>query len=1628
MTDDIKKRQSLIKKIQSQAEKAKPANSNKKKTDLRLLNQFLPIFYQNISLDDLENMDELTRLHAGQSILDMAHIRKQGRHNVEIFTPTEKSHGWEPRRTIINIITDNMPFIIDSITQELVRRNFQILHIIHPMVRVERDKSGLLKSVHTLDQNDKNLNSESFVHIELSRQLAPSTITHLKKQFDDILTQVRHATGDWQSMLKKLSGAAIDIQTAQDKIIKHNKVDKAEISEAVEFLNYLADNHFTLLGYREYSLKNQKTTLVPNTGLGILRDDEFVIFDGYRDLKSLPPEVRKFRLEPKPLTIRKATSRALVHRHVPMDVIIVKKFNDKAELVGEKVFVGLFTSTLYSHSVQLIPYIRHKVARVLEHSGFRPASHDYKAMIDILEKFPRDELFQITLENLEKISHGILDLKERKRTAFFYRIDDFERFVTCMVYVPRDRYGTPLRQNIQAILEHHIGGECSDYYANVSESNLARVIYVIKTTPGKTKKFNPRKIEKELVEVARSWEDKLRTALIEKYGDDHGAELGKAYRLAFDDAYQASSRIVSAVEDIGLVENLLEKNKTGGDITLDLFHPTPKETDLLHIKLYHSKTPVPLSDILPILENMGLFVITEKAYKLSPRHADFDVWIHDFSTRLASGETSHIQKVRTVFLQALEKIWLGQIENDGLNKLVLSAGLNAEEINIVRAYARYLRQGGLTYSRELIEHTLQAHPEITGLLLELFHARFNPNEKDDRSKKTKTIENKILGAFENVTKIDQDHILRAFLLTIKNTLRTNFYQTERTEESANCLAFKLDSKKLDFLPLPRPYVEIFVFGPHVEGIHLRGGEIARGGLRWSDRPDDFRTEVLGLLKAQMVKNSVIVPVGAKGGFIVKNPPIDGGRDAFQAEGIRCYKSFVSNLLDITDNIVNGKVVPPKNTVRHDCDDPYLVVAADKGTATFSDIANSLSEKYKFWLGDAFASGGSVGYDHKAMGITAKGAWESVKRHFREIGKDIQKQDFTVIGVGDMSGDVFGNGMLRSKHIKLLAAFNHMHIFCDPNPDTAKSFAERERLFKMPRSAWSDYSDKILSNGGRIYERSAKSLTLTKEIKAAFGLSKDVITPDELIRVLLAHKADLLWFGGIGTYVKARTETHADVGDKANESIRLNATEIKAAVIGEGANLGMTQRARIEFAQNGGRLNADFIDNSAGVDTSDHEVNIKILTQELMAGHKPVLTLKQRNKMLVDMQDEVESLVLRNNYQQTQAISLSESKAPAYLQNHMGFLKNLEKKGMLSRAVEYLPDDDEIKNRVQRNMGLTRPELSILISYSKITLFNQLLDGNLPDCTDIHYWMENYFPALLRKKFAVDMPRHKLKRQIIATELANSICNRMGPLFVQNKIEKTGASAEQIARAYVIVKDVAGLNDLWAGVEALDNKVPAAIQTDLLIDITRLSDRLMTWLLLHDENKLDIKKSINHYKNDFDALCTYLDSILGQTQKRQAQNREKQLLKDGVPAKFAKTVSLFPAMASAFEIIRIARNNKQNLRKIAEIYYNLGNRFGLDWLRGTAKKLKSTDYWSALALNGIVDDLFHCQAELTLRIIADKKSMSQKETAQMIEYWASLNGGLVEQIDTHIETMRRENTIDLSMMMIADQKIRMLSGV
>jgi glutamate dehydrogenase len=1568
---------------------------------------FVPRLYAHVSGRDLEGRSA-AELHAAAAALwAEGALRTPGAPRIAIANPEGT------RRTVVAIVNDDMPFLVDSVSAEIARQGFAAHLIIHPILKVRRDSAGRLIELAKNGAGDAA--AESWMRVEIDQCLDEARLAALRAGLERVLGDVRAAIEDWRPMLARANAILRELSDEPPGLAAY------EIDEAKDFLKWLVDNNFTFLGYREYALAgagdDARFKVVAKSGLGILRDADAMAFEALGDNTALPPDVRAFLTAPLLLQVHKADRRSTVHRPVHLDAISIKTFGKAGEVSGERVFVGLFTSMVYVRSPRNIPLLKSKIERVLARSDLTPGSHDAKALEHVLLTYPRDELFQIGDDDLLRISTGVLELQDRQRVALFLRFDPFQRFVSALVYVPRDRHSTELRQKFQAILERELKGQAVAYYTTMADDiPTARVHFIVKTEPGAAAEIEEAALEAKIVEAARTWDERLREALAEAHGEASALALLDRYGKAFPVGYMADVAPADAVADIARIEAA----QAGGRLQMHL-HLRAGEAVELRFRLYNRNHRIGLSDVLPMLEAMGLKVIEEAQYAAHP-HGGEAVWIHDFGLVPVGALAADVPALAPRFHEAFAQVWSGAAESDGFNALVLSAGLGWREISVLRAYAKYLRQAGAPFGQRLIEEALARNGAIAKLLAELFLVRAGAAKGSETA-----LAAEITTALEQVANLDEDRIVRRYVNLIRSTLRTNYRQRQADGSLRPALSFKLDSRKLDELPAPRPMFEIWVYSPRVEGIHLRFGHVARGGIRWSDRRDDFRTEILALVKAQTVKNAVIVPVGAKGGFVLKRPPAAGGREALQAEAVASYQTFIRSLLDITDNIKGGAIVPPNDVTRHDGDDAYLVVAADKGTATFSDIANAISAEYGHWLGDAFASGGSAGYDHKKMGITARGAWISVMRHFREMGVDTQSQDFTVIGVGDMSGDVFGNGMLLSPHIRLVAAFDHRHIFVDPEPDAARGIVERQRLFALPRSSWADYDKSLISRGGGVFERGAKAIPVSPEMKARFGIDKDSLSPVNLMRALLAAPCDLLYFGGIGTYVKAADERHAEVGDRGNDALRVDGREIRAQVIAEGANLGMTQRGRVEYARlgaggKGGRLNTDAIDNSAGVDCSDHEVNIKILFSQPVGEGK--LAIAARDKLLAEMTDEVGALVLRDNYLQTACLSVSSRIAPGSLDRQWRFMKALEKAGRLDRAVEFLPDDETLAERQGAGEGLTRPEMAVLLAYAKIALYDALLNSDLPDDPHLAGDLLRYFPTVLQERYRDAALAHRLRREIVATHTTNSIINRAGITFIHEVEGETGAAPADIARGYILGRDAFDLRAIWSAIEAHDGKVPAEAQLAALLEVGRFTKRAAKWFLQHAVRPIAMAAEIERYRAPLAALAEALPALLPPEEAAALAADMAARVAAGFAPDLARRLAPLSRLIGLAEIVRLAGAVKRDPGAVARIYFPAGARFGLDWLREAASALRgaTSQHWDKMALSAIIDDLYGHQFALARAVIEGGDA-----AADPVEAWAKQRAAAVAQTAKLIDDLRMAGTTDLAMLAVANRQLRALVG-
>lgn len=1568
--------------------------------------------YTPLAPEDILTADPEDLYGAALALFNLGRSRVPGKLLVRAYNPVYEEHGWQSTHTIIEVVSDDMPFMVDSANMELLRRGLTVHLVVHPVLTVRRTAKGELRQI--LEQGDKGKDAmaEAWMRFEVDREADVAALAAIRADVVRVLEDVREAVEDWSKMREQLNQVMTTLESSK------LPVEESERTEALAFLKWVADDHFTFVGFRAYDLVSEgggpALKVVPGSGLGILREGESE--HRSQSFAQLSADMRDRAREPKLLILTKSTARSTVHRPAHLDYIGVQRFDDKGAVIGEWRFLGLYTSTAYRADPRDVPLLRRKVANILDRAKLSATSHAGKALQHIFDNYPRDEMFQASEDELFDIGLGILQVQERHKLKLFMRRDPYGRFVSALVYVPRDRYNTAFRLRMERILLEALNGLSAEFNVQFSEMILARVHFIIRTQPDALTEFDESDLESRMVEAMISWEDELDIAMLDQFGEEQGNLLIERYRNAFPPAYRDDYSVRTALVDLQRLESVGDDQPLG----MQLYQPPEGPEGLLRFKLYGRDTLFALSDVLPMLEKMGLRVLGARPYEIEA-HGRGPLWILDFDMNAALPRPVAVLDVKANFQDAFLQICAGAVESDAFNKLILAAGLPWREVVMLRAICKYLLQTRVPFSQAYMEQTLVSNPDIARLLVELFQHRFDPTLHAGASERIPQLVERIEEALDSVANLDEDRILRRFLAVIQAILRTNYYR-QSTLEGRPYLSFKLDPKQVPELPEPRPMFEIFVYSPWTEGVHLRGGKVARGGLRWSDRMEDYRTEILGLMKAQMVKNAVIVPVGAKGGFVAKRLPTTDSREVLMEEVVLCYRTFISGLLDISDNRVKGEVMAPADVVRYDEDDPYLVVAADKGTATFSDIANARSKDYGFWLSDAFASGGSVGYDHKAMGITARGAWESVKRHFRELGVDTQSTPFTVVGIGDMAGDVFGNGMLLSDKIRLVAAFNHMHIFIDPDPNPAVTFKERKRLFEKPRSQWTDYDTKKISAGGGIFPRSAKSITLSPESRAALGIESERLTPNELVREILKAPVDLLWNGGIGTYVKASGETNQDVGDRANDAVRVDARDLRCRVIGEGGNLGLTQLGRVEFARAcNGQLNTDAIDNSAGVDCSDHEVNIKILLDQVVRDGD--MTMKQRNQLLADMTDNVAQLVLHHNYLQTQALSIAIAIGPRQLAEQARLIRSLETAGRLDRSLEYLPTDEQIAEREAAGQGLSRPELSVLLAYSKIRLYDELLETDIADDPYLSKELQAYFPEAIRSRFADRTNSHPLRREIIVTHVTNSMINRMGNTFRMRVQEATGCDTADIARAYAAAREVFRAREIWRAVEALDTKIPAAIQYEMLGETVRLLDRATLWLLRNLRAPIEIASTIEQFGPVADSVAARAPRLLKGSTKEAVRRRARHFSAAGVPKELAERLSQIDGYYASLDIAEVAQSGDFDVEDVTDVYFGLGAKLDLPWLNQRIRMLPQTTHWQTRARAALRDELFADLRALTAMLLRETRDI--RGTDARLKNWLEAREDSVERCRQVFADLQNVDSQDLAMLSVAVREIRAL---
>jgi glutamate dehydrogenase len=1510
---------------------------------------FSSALFNDADADDLLQTDEALRSRIAENAYEFFSERAPGEQKLRLYD-ISSSNG-EDTVTVIEAINDDMPFLVSSALAEIVDLGLTVRMASHPIYRTQRNDKGEITQLSAGTPSAIAAGQpESLIHFQVDAITDQKLRDELRNNLEDIFRQVKTVVQDWQPMVSRLRGAIDRYVTMPPPVA----VD--ELAESVHFLKWLVEGNFTLLGMREYqfSLRNGTPHLETSkeNSLGLLRDPELRVLRREDSDREMGPIAQEFYKADAPLIVATANFISPVQRRVPVTSIGIKLYAADGKLTGELRMVGLFSSTAYNQPVGDIPFLRHKAEKVMRALGHGQTSHSGRVLTNIIETFPRDDLFQITGEELIEICTKLVRLELMPRTCVIIRYDEFRRYASVLVYVRRDRFTTQVRERIIGLLEERFEARMTNFTPLFSIGPLVRLHVIIWRYDAPITPIAERSIEREVQDIVRTWTDDLRHLIRASFGRN-ASEIARRYGEAFPPGYEHATTPDRALTDIRKIEQLTDEKPVG----IDFFREHDVAGHMLNVMLYQLHEPISLSRRVPVFENFGFSVVSEETYNISVRHNGerTSIFLHNLLLEAANGQPVPLNGLKSRLEECFIEVWRGTAGNDPFNRLILEAGLNWREAALLRAYCSYLRQIGTPFGMIYLAQTLARHSGIARDLALLFHRSFDPGmalPAPECIKQAKPVSDRIISALAKVSSLDEDRIIRHIVNLIYATLRTNFYQEPTELTGGPTIALKIKSEKVEGMPSPKPFAEIFVTSPRYEGVHLRGGRIARGGLRWSDRHQDFRTEVLGLAKAQQVKNSIIVPQGAKGGFVPRSLPPMSDREAYMAEGIACYRSFIASLLSVTDNLKEKQVIPPADTVRYDNDDPYLVVAADKGTATFSDIANELAVSHNFWLGDAFASGGSAGYDHKKMGITARGAWEAVKRHFREMNVDTQTTPFTVIGVGDMSGDVFGNGMLLSRKICLLGAFDHREIFMDPSPDPEATWEERKRLFDLPRSSWKDYNRDLISEGGGVFSRSAKSIPLSDQMRRMLKVSLEHAAPNELIRLLLKAEADFLWFGGIGTYVRASDETNEQVNDRTNDAIRITASELGVKVIAEGANLGMTQEARIEFDLNGGRINTDAIDNSAGVNSSDMEVNIKIALAP--AVEKGMISLDERNALLVRMTNEVAESILKNNYLQTLAISLGERRGLGDLEFQNRLMIALERSVELDRDLESLPSATEIGARIKRRQPLTRPELAVLLAYSKIALYSEIVDSSLIDDPYLSRVLADYFPKTMRDQFTDEIETHTLRREIISTMLTNAIINRGGSTFIVRLKEQTGRDARTIALAFAATMGVFRLSEFFSRIDALDGNVDGQRQLALYMLLQDILRHQTAWFIRYGDFSEGLSSLIDRYRSGIDNLAASIDTLFDEWLTERLEQSQKSLMTDDVSEEIARRFAVLKALSDGPDIISLAIRMERDEIAIGRVYYAASSYFRMDELRARSQSDQQPDYYTRIAIGGTLN--------------------------------------------------------------------------
>ena len=1570
------------------------------------LQSFAKAFLRRLSDEDLLAAGPDTLFGMVSSAFGFADSKGTNASAVRVFNPTIERDGYESVGSVIETSTDDSPFLVDSVNEELLARNLVVSRLLHPVVGTIRDAEGRIERV--LSGRDAS-HRESVMHFEVDRPLTDDEREKLAARVKQILHDVRLVVRDFEPMQERVKHM---IELARGGAVRYSP---QEVGETVDFLDWLLQYNFVLLGYREYELlelepEQRAIRAVPGSGLGILSDVQRSAFADPTRLSALDPVIRRRIEDGDLLVFSKTNAYSSVHRRARMDYIGVRIVNPQGEILGEARLIGLFTSKAYMEPATKTPLLHHKLEQILEVEDLIPGSHDYKEVVELFESFPKDELFQASTQELRRLVVGLLQLEKHGGIRVLVRKDLYGRSVSVVVALPRDRFNAALRKRLQQFFLERFQGVTVDYHLSLGETESARIFFTVHLAPGSQIPEVPYEaLETEVEKLARSWDDDLKDALMARIGPERGTMLAEKYSPRFPSYYKASDEWGLIVDDVLALE-ALESNPEGFLVGIG---NESKGERLTRVKLYKTGGKVDLSAFIPILEALGLRAVEEIPTAVQ---GEGKVYIHDFGVLDGRGAVLDLGAEADTVADTIAAVWRGECESDSLNRLVTLTELDWHQVQILRALRKYRMRVSSRYTEEYRNDAMAAHGEIAAKIVHLFEARFDP-ERDASEEAIDEVRQEIHQQLREVTSLDQDNILRSLLGTVEAIVRTNAYLVDRP-----ALSFKLRSARVPEMPKPFPLFEIFVYSPQMEGIHLRGGMVARGGIRWSDRKEDYRTEVLGLMKAQKVKNAIIVPDGSKGGFILKRATATP--DELRAEVSTQYVTLMRGLLDITDNRVDGEVVHPAGVRIHDAPDPYLVVAADKGTATFSDTANAISEEYGFWLGDAFASGGSHGYDHKELGITARGAWESVKRHFREVGIDVMAQPFTVVGIGDMSGDVFGNGMLYTPQIQLVCAFDHRHVFIDPTPDPAVSFAERQRLFTIPRSSWADYDAALLSEGGAIIDRSTKSVTLSPQARAALGIPDDVpeeMSTNEVIHRALQAPVDLLWNGGIGTYVKADGEGHTEVGDRANDPVRVNGNQVRARVVGEGGNLGFTQRGRVEYAKQGGRINTDFIDNSAGVDTSDHEVNIKVLLD--LAVQRGELSMDERNVLLQACAQDVVAHVLYDNYLQAQILSQEMEFSVQRIESYEDLMQQLEAEDELEREVEFLPSSDTMGERRGAGEGLVRPELAVLLAYAKRSIAAALLDSEFPDSPYLFQDLQSYFPPAVVERYGHLIEDHPLKRELVATIASNDVVNAQGITFVSRMVTETGASPADVVKAFRIARDVTGSIERWADIEALDGQIDPELQGELLNGVDWLVETTSRWYLVRAEGQR-MSEAVDQARDSFAELSDVIDQIGPETWREEHEHEARRLVAEGVPPVLARRHAFQAELVHGPDIIAVAHATGRSVLEVARGFFLLGERLEIDWLESQLESMSVGTRWQRWAQQSMEDDLFNLRRQLAEVALAECGPLPIDEA---VEKFLESRSEPLGRLQRFMRGLAVDGMSDLAQLTVALRQIRALVG-